>query len=101
MMNITEKTRIAAEIMAFKNTNFSDCPELTHEQLAQMKPSHLRNRANSKPRYNAETEAAMQEAREIMSGKKKAKSYSSADELFAELDAEHEASPVNRRNGHR
>jgi len=43
------------------------------------------------PRYNAETEAAMQEARDIMSGKKKAKSYSSADELFEELDAEYEA----------
>jgi len=40
------------------------------------------------PRYNAETEAAMQEARDIMNGKKKAKSYSSADELFTELDAE-------------
>ena len=43
------------------------------------------------PRYNAETEAAMQEAREIMSGKKKVKSYSSADELFAELDMEYKA----------
>ena len=43
------------------------------------------------PRYNAETEAAMQEARDIMSGKKKAKSYSSADELFDELDAEYKA----------
>jgi DNA-damage-inducible protein J len=43
------------------------------------------------PRYNTETEAAMQEARDIMSGKKKAKSYSSADELFKELDAEYEA----------
>ena len=42
------------------------------------------------PRYNAETEAAMQEARDIMSGKKKAKSYFSADELFSELDAEYE-----------
>jgi DNA-damage-inducible protein J len=39
------------------------------------------------PRYNEETEAAMQEARDIMSGKKKGKSYSSADELFTELDA--------------
>jgi DNA-damage-inducible protein J len=37
------------------------------------------------PRYNVETEAAMYEARDIMSGKKKAKSYSSADELFEEL----------------
>jgi DNA-damage-inducible protein J len=43
------------------------------------------------PRYNAKTEAAMREARDIMSGRKKAKSYSSADELFAELDAEYEA----------
>ena len=43
------------------------------------------------PRYNIETEAAMQEARDIISGKKKAKRYSSADELFAELDAEYEA----------
>ena len=87
-MNTTEKARIAAEIMAFKNTDFSDCPELTDEQLSQMKPPHLRNRANSKPRYNAETEAAMQEARDIMTGKKKVKSYSSADELFTELDTD-------------
>ena len=43
------------------------------------------------PCYNSETEAAMQEARDIMSGKKKAKSYSSADELFKELDAEYKA----------
>jgi DNA-damage-inducible protein J len=44
------------------------------------------------PRYNAETEAAMQEARDIPSGKVKAKSYASArelaDELMAEPDAE-------------
>ena len=37
------------EIKAFVNTDFSDCPELTDEQLAQMKPSHLRNMANDKP----------------------------------------------------
>ncbi|MCL2722265.1 MAG: type II toxin-antitoxin system RelB/DinJ family antitoxin [Treponema sp.] len=43
------------------------------------------------PRYNAETEAAIQEARDIMNGKKIVKSYSNADELFAELDAEYEA----------
>jgi len=51
------------------------------------------------PRYNAETEAAMQEARDIISGKKKAKKYSSADELFEELDAEYEAeqSPVLKK----
>ena len=40
------------------------------------------------PKYNKETEDAMQEARNIMSGKVKAKSYSSARELFKELDAE-------------
>lgn len=40
------------------------------------------------PRYNQETLAAMQEARDIMAGKMEAKSYSSAKELFAELEAE-------------
>ena len=38
------------------------------------------------PHYNKETEAAMQEARDIVAGKVEAKSYSSANELFAELD---------------
>ena len=41
-MKTSKKVRIAAEIKAFKNTDFSDCPVLTEEQLAQMKPSHLR-----------------------------------------------------------
>ena len=48
-MNTTEKARIAAEIKAFNNTDFSDMPELTDEQLAQLKPSHYRNMANYKP----------------------------------------------------
>ena len=50
-MTNTEKARIAAEIKAFKNTDFSDCPELTDEQLAQLRPSHLRkvNMENYKP----------------------------------------------------
>jgi uncharacterized protein (DUF4415 family) len=39
-MNITKKR--LAEIRAFKNTDFSDCPVLTEEQLKQFKPSHLR-----------------------------------------------------------
>lgn len=39
-------------------------------------------------RFNSETEAAMQEARDIESGKIEAKSYSSAKELFEELDNE-------------
>ncbi|MBQ6152073.1 MAG: type II toxin-antitoxin system RelB/DinJ family antitoxin [Mogibacterium sp.] len=42
------------------------------------------------PRYNKETEAAIQEARDIMSGKIKVRTYSSAKELFDELDAEDE-----------
>jgi hypothetical protein len=41
-MNITDKARIAAEIKAFHNTDFSDCPELTDDQLAQLRPSHYR-----------------------------------------------------------
>lgn len=40
------------------------------------------------PGYNKETEAAMREARDISSGKVKAKSYGSARELFDELDGE-------------
>jgi hypothetical protein len=93
MKKTTEKR--LAEIKAFKNTNFSDCSELTNEQLAQMKPSHYRKQ----PRYNAETETAMQEARNIMSGKKKIKKYSSTDELFAELDAEYEAESNYKKTG--
>ena len=38
------------------------------------------------PRYNAQTEAAMREARGIMSGKTGSTSYDSAEELFAALD---------------
>ena len=38
------------------------------------------------PHYNKETETAMQEARDIAVGKVEAKSYSSAHELFSELD---------------
>lgn len=39
-------------------------------------------------RYNAETEVAMQEARDIMNGNLSTKAYSSARELFTELDTE-------------
>jgi uncharacterized protein (DUF4415 family) len=39
-MSITKKR--LAEIKAFKNMDFTDCPVLTEEQLAQFKPSHLR-----------------------------------------------------------
>jgi DNA-damage-inducible protein J len=43
-----------------------------------------------RPQYNEETLAAVREARDIMSGKIKAKSYNSLAELNAELDAEYE-----------
>jgi DNA-damage-inducible protein J len=43
------------------------------------------------PRYNAATEEAMREARDIMSGKIPAKTYRSAKELSEELDAEDES----------
>ncbi|MGM9936242.1 MAG: type II toxin-antitoxin system RelB/DinJ family antitoxin [Candidatus Ornithomonoglobus sp.] len=38
--------------------------------------------------YNPETEAAMQEALDIVAGKVESKAYSSAGELFEELDNE-------------
>lgn len=40
------------------------------------------------PRYNAETEAAIQEARDIRAGKVKAKVYNSVAEMNADIDAE-------------
>jgi hypothetical protein len=46
IMPITKKR--LEEIKAFKNTDFSDCPEMTDEQLAQLSPSHYRNMANCK-----------------------------------------------------
>ena len=36
--------------------------------------------------YNHETEEAIQEAKDIMAGKIQTKTYSSAKELFSELD---------------
>ena len=39
------------------------------------------------PKFNAETLAAMEEARDIMSGKIQATSYNSTDELFKDLNA--------------
>ncbi len=46
-MSITDKR--LEEIKAFQDTDISDCPELTDEQLSQLKPSHYRNMANYKP----------------------------------------------------
>jgi uncharacterized protein (DUF4415 family) len=46
-MPITKKR--LEEIKAFRNTDFSDCPVLTEEQMKEFKPSHLRNMANYKP----------------------------------------------------
>ena len=46
-MPITKKRLV--EIEAHKNTDFSDSPILTEEQMKEFKPSHLRNMANYKP----------------------------------------------------
>jgi uncharacterized protein (DUF4415 family) len=46
-MPITKKR--LAEIKAFKNTDFTDCPPLTREELEQLQPSHYRNMENYKP----------------------------------------------------
>lgn len=40
------------------------------------------------PRYNKETELAIEEARLISQGIIKTKTYSSSDELFADIDSE-------------
>lgn len=44
--------------------------------------------AIKQPRYNAETEAAITEARDIVSGKAQTNSYNSATELFKSLDTD-------------
>lgn len=44
--------------------------------------------AVKQPRYNAETEAAMAEARAIAEGKTPAKRYNSVREMMEDLDAE-------------
>ena len=41
-----------------------------------------------RPRYNAETEEAIREARDIMSGKANSKTYHSVSEMNADIDAD-------------
>jgi hypothetical protein len=45
---------------------------------------------DDQPEYNEETRAAIQEARDIMSGKIKTKSYKTVKEMNADIDAEEE-----------
>ena len=52
------------------------------------KSANLNIRIDPDTKNNAETEAAMQEASLIASGKTPAKGYLSAHELFEEIDAE-------------
>jgi DNA-damage-inducible protein J len=42
------------------------------------------------PRFNAETEAAIQEARDIMSGKIASKSYASLQDFYDDLENDEE-----------
>jgi len=44
-MKISEERK--AEIRAFKNTDFLDCPELTDEQIRQLRPSHYRKKTDT------------------------------------------------------
>lgn len=46
--------------------------------------------------FNAETESAIRESREILSGNTHARRYRSAGELFRELDAEEKV--IDRRH---
>ncbi|GMO25789.1 MAG: hypothetical protein Ta2B_05550 [Termitinemataceae bacterium] len=47
MRNISIE-EIAKEIKVFKNTDFSDCPILTEEQMKHFRPSHLRPQSRIK-----------------------------------------------------
>ncbi len=46
-MSISKKR--LEEILAFKDEDISDIPELTEEQLNELRPSHLRNPNNYRP----------------------------------------------------
>jgi uncharacterized protein (DUF4415 family) len=46
-MSISKKR--LEEILACKDEDISDIPEMTDEQLAELKPSHLRNPENYRP----------------------------------------------------
>jgi hypothetical protein len=78
-MSITSKR--LAEIKAFKDTDFSDCPELTEEQLAQLRPSHLR-KAPITARPVIETNLAAAEKAIIAEGRKQ---YREHPETFVHL----------------
>jgi uncharacterized protein (DUF4415 family) len=47
LTNISKKR--LKEILAFKDEDISDIPEMTDQQLAELKPSHLRNPENYRP----------------------------------------------------
>lgn len=46
-MNISKKR--LKEILAFKDEDISDIPEMTDKQLTELQPSHLRNPENYRP----------------------------------------------------
>jgi len=46
------------------------------------------------PRYNAETEAAIQEANDIISGKIKTKSFASLDDFYADLENDNDDADI-------
>ena len=76
----------------FEKSSLSPCTPSTAQTLYEMK-----NRKHNKPspgenaKLNKITEAAMDEARDILDGKIPAKQYFSAKELLDELDEEIDA----------
>ena len=78
----------AEKLFAHWGITVSDAVNMfLHESLmAGGLPFDMRQR-----RYNAETEAAMQEVRDIAAGKIVAKVYHSIEEMNADLDAEDDA----------
>ena len=56
--------------------------------MGQADNTHAVLTETEQPRFNAETEAAIQEVRDIISGKNPAKTYDSIQALLDDLDSE-------------
>ena len=85
-ISIDQETKASAEeLFSYYGITISDAITMFLRQslLVGGLPFELRQ-----PRYNAETEAAIQEANDIMAGKVYAKTYSSLEEFYNDLDNE-------------
>ena len=91
-MRIDPETKSSAEeLFASFGITISDAVTMFLRQSLMVRglPFEVRQ-----PRYNAETEAAIQEARDIMSGKIEAKRYTSIAEMNADIDAEEDEDDI-------